>query len=184
MSYSINDFFDSIPDPRRSQGQRHQLADVLLIIMMAILSGHQGIRGFARFAKANAAELTTQLKLKYGVPCYFTFHSILTGLDEQLLVAKFIQWVKNSLPESADDFIALDGKAIVASSSGGLTSAQNFVAVVNAFGHRSGLVYGMQSFENGKSGEGEALRKLVSELGLKDKVFTLDALHTQKKLSS
>jgi len=42
----------------------------------------------------------------------------------------------------------------------------------------------MKSFENGKSGEGQALRDLVEQLGLKDKVFTMDALHAQKKLST
>ncbi|MEZ4849678.1 MAG: ISAs1 family transposase [Bacteroidia bacterium] len=160
MSYSISDFFDSLSDARRRQGVRHQFSDVLLIIIMAILSGHQGLRGFTRFAKANESELTSVLKLKYGVPCYYTFRSILTELDEQLLVAQFIRWVKSNLPDSADDFIALDGKSVKASSSGGPTAAQNFVAVVNAFGHRSGLVYGMKSFENGKSGEAAAARRL------------------------
>ena len=33
---------------------------------MAILSGHQGLRGFSRFAEHNAAELTAALELKHG----------------------------------------------------------------------------------------------------------------------
>ena len=52
---------------------------------------------------------------------------------------------------------------------------------VNAFGHQSGLVYGMKSFENGKSGEAEALRTLIVQLGLSGKTFAMDALHCQKK---
>jgi len=182
MEYKMFEFFDSLTDPRRRQGQRHKFSDVLIIVIMAILSGHQGLRGFARFAKSNVKELTEVLNLKHGVPCYFTFRSIFTGLEEQLLSAKFIQWVKSYLPDTADDFIALDGKAIKATTKGGNTNLQNFVSVVNAFGHRSKMVYGMKYFENGKSGEAEALRKLVEQLGLKDKVFTMDALHTQKKL--
>jgi len=41
----------------------------------------------------------------------------------------------------------------------------------------------MQPFENGKSGEAQALRDLVKKLGIQEVVFTIDALHTQKKRS-
>ena len=184
MKYQLKEFFDSLEDPRRGQGQRHNFHNVLTIIIMAILSNHQGLRGFTRFAKANESELSQVLDLKYGVPCYYTFRAILLELDEQVLVKNFIKWVQSYLPESADSFVALDGKAVKATTNGGNTKLQNFVAVVSAFGHRSGLVYGMQSYENGKSGEGQALRDLVEQLGLKGKVFTMDALHTQKKHST
>ena len=180
MLYKIGDFFESLEDPRRGQGLRHQLNDVLTIVIMAILSNHQGLRGFTRFAKANAKELTQALNLKHGVPSYSTFRDVLMEINQQLLVNNFIQWVKDYFPDAADDYIALDGKSIKATSSGGQTKTQNFVAIVNAFGQRSGLVYGMKSFENGKSGEAQALRDLVQQLGLQGKVFTMDALHTQK----
>lgn len=182
MQYKIFDFIGSLHDPRRGQGQRHKLQDVLMIVIMAILSGHQGLRGFARFSKSNEAELKGVLSLKHGVPCFFTFRSVLGGLDEQFLAQNFTAWVKSYHPPVEDDFISVDGKAIKSTTSGGRTGLQNFIAVVSAFGHQSGLVYGMKSYENGKSGEAEALRVLVEQLGLKDKVFTMDALHTQKKL--
>ena len=178
------EFFNSLEDPRRGQGQRHRLDNVLIIVIMAIISGHQGFRGFARFAKANAKELTEVLQLKHGVPGFNTFRDLLTALDEQVLVRQFIRWVKDYLPGLSDEFVALDGKAIRATTSGGNTGLQNFVALVNAFGHSSGMVYGMQPYENSKSGEGQALRDLVVNLGMKDTVFTVDALHTQKKLST
>jgi len=182
MQCDILEFFKSLEDPRRKQGQRHQFHDILTLIIMAILSGHQGIRGFHRFAKANATELTDTLELKYGVPGYSTFRDMVINLDNQILVTKFIEWAKKYIPHTADEFIALDGKAIKATSSGGNTTLQNFVSIVNAFGHHSGFVYGMKSFENGKSGEAQALRDLVEQLGLKDKIFTMDALHTQKNI--
>lgn len=181
MQYELSEFFDSIKDPRRKQGQRHQFKDILTIIIMAILSGHQGLRGFVRFAKANADELKLALDLKHGVPGYSTFQTMLVSLDDQLLASKFIEWMQKILPATADEFIALDGKAIRATINGSQSKLQNFVCVVNAFGHQSGFIYGMKSFENGKSGEAQALRELVEQLGLNGKVFTMDALHTQKK---
>jgi len=183
MKSNLHEFFKSLEDPRRKQGQRHLFENILTIIIMAILSGHQGLRGIHRFATANSKELTEVLQLKYGVPGYSTFQAILTDLDDQILVTKFIAWVKSFTSLPIDNFVALDGKAIKATTKGGNTKLQNFVAVVNAFGHQSGLVYGMKSFENGKSGEAQALRELVEQLGLKDKIFTMDALHAQKKHS-
>ena len=174
-------FIDSLEDPRRKQGQRHKFRDILTIIIMAILSGHQGLRGFNRFAKANADELTKTMKLRRGIPSYSTFQAMLKDLDDQLLSKKFIEWVRASTPDTADELIALDGKAIRSTITGGNTLMQNFVAVVSAFGHSSGIVYGMNSYENGKTGECIALQKLIAELGLKGKTFTTDALHTQKK---
>lgn len=180
MQYKMYDLFVDLPDPRRGQGQRHKLKDILTIVVMAILSGSQGLKGFARFAASNKEELTVLLGLKHGVPCFFTFRAVLTGINEELLAQRFAAWVKGYHPTPEDNFVALDGKAVAATTSGGNTRLQNFVSVVSAFGHQSGLVYGMRSFENGKSGESEALRLLVEQLGLKDKVFTMDALHTQK----
>jgi hypothetical protein len=181
MEYKIKEFFSTLTDPRRGQGQRHSLENVMTIILMAIVSGHQGIRGFSRFAQSNVSELTEVLQLKHGVPCYYTFQVILTALNQQLLVNNFMTWMRQYHAEMADTFIALDGKVVKSTVSGGNTSLQNFVSIVSAFGHQSGMTYGMQGFENGKSGEIQALRDLVMNLGLTDKVFTVDALHTQKK---
>ena len=185
MNYKLFEFFSSLEDPRRGQGQRHELSNIIAIVIMAILTGEQGFRGFSRFAKSNAEELAEVLKMKHSIPGYNTIRSALISIDEDVLVKEFINWTRDYLPEIADDeFIALDGKAVRATTSGGNTSKQNFVSVVNAFGHKSGIVYGMQPFENGKSGEGQALRDLVEKLGIKNVVFTIDALHTQKKHST
>lgn len=181
MEYKLKEFFSTLTDPRRGQGQRHSLENIMIIVIMAIISGHQGIRGFARFAEHNGTELTEVLKLKHGVPCYYTFQVLLTALNEQIVVQKFMIWMRQYHAELADTFIALDGKVVKSTVNGGNTAFQNFVSIVSAFGHQSGMVYGMKSFENGKSGEIQALRDLVMDLGLTDKVFTVDALHTQKK---
>lgn len=182
MKYKLFDFISGLSDPRRGQGQRHTLQNVLTIVIMAILTGHQGLRGFSRFAKSNSHELTEILHLKHGVPCYYTFQAIFSGLREQMVAQKFIAWLKSYHSELGDDFIALDGKSVKSTVNGGNTELQNFVSIVSAFGQQSGMVYGMKSFENGKGGEVPALRTLVEDLGLTDKVFTMDAAHSKKNI--
>lgn len=180
MHYKVFEFFSQLSDPRRGQGQRHKLSDILTIVIMAILSGHQSIKGFARFASSNEQELSEALALKHGVPCFFTIRAVLQGLDEQVLARQFIAWVKDYHDHHLDDYVAVDGKAIKATVSGGNTGLQNFISVVSAFGHQSGIVYGMKSFENASSDESSTVRSLLAQLGLKDSVFTMDALHAQK----
>ena len=93
-----------------------------------------------------------------------------------------MKWIKKSHEELNDKFIALDGKAISSTYSGNQTEKQNFIMIVNAFGHSSGIVYGMKPFQNKKSAENSHLRQLIIDLGCINKVYTADALHCEKKL--
>ncbi len=180
MQYKLFELVSQLEDTRRGQGRRHSLENVLTIILMAILSGHQGLRGFERFAKSNEKILIETLNLKHGIPCYCTFRQVFQSLNEQLFAQKFMAWMKTYHKDLKDGFLSLDGKVVKSTVNGGNTAMQNFVSVVSAFGHQSGMVYGMKSFENGKSGEAKALMELVEELGVTNKIFTMDALHTQK----
>lgn len=182
MHYNLLDLLEEIEDPRRAQGQRHPLVSLLSIIIMAIISGEQGLRGFARFAKYNEEELVAAFDLKHGTPSFGTFRSLLLGLDCNKLAEAFQSWMKKNLPNQAEKWIALDGKSLGSTLTNPNTALQNFVMVVTAFAHHSGLVLAMESFDNGKSGEGQAARHLIKSLGLKGAIFTLDAGHAQKKL--
>lgn len=183
MTYNLEEFVSTLIDPRRGQGQRHSLVNILTIVIMAILSGHQGFRGFERFAQVNSAELIGALKLKHGVPTYQTFHSVLTKLGWQMLSSKFGSWAQAYQVEWPQEFIALDGKSVKSTVGGGNTDEQNFTAAVTAFGHQSGIVYHTEPFENGAAGgEVEALRRLVKKLALTGQVLTMDAAHTKKNV--
>ncbi|HRI26749.1 MAG TPA: ISAs1 family transposase [Chitinophagales bacterium] len=180
---NITTFTKLFNDPRRGQGQRHRLHDIIVIMLMAILTGHQSIKGFARFAKSNRAELIAHLGLKHGVPSFNTFRYILESIGEDIFAQNFLIYMKQQYGVLADEYISIDGKSVRSSVKGGNTDNQHFVSLVSAFGQNSKMVYGMQAFENKKSAESEIVRDLASKLALKDKTFTLDALHCQKKRS-
>lgn len=180
MQYDFSSYLASLTDFRRKQGQRYPLPALLTIVLMAILSQKQGVRDVARFAQANAETLIALLHLKHGVPKYATFQSLFSHLSAQELTTKFIVWLRQYHPDLADDYVCLDGKAVKSTVTGGTASSQSFITVVSAFGQRSGLTYGIESFQNNKSGEAAALRDLVEKLGLQDTIYTADALHCQK----
>lgn len=181
MQYNLFEFLQNIDDPRRSQGVRFPLPALLAIIIMAILSGYSGLKGFARFAKSNAKELVSIFALKHGVPTFGTIRTILLSLDKEVLTREFGNWMRQYFPQDEPTWIALDGKGLNSTVSNAHESLQSFVFVVSAFAQKSGLVFGLTSFDNGKSGEGDALELLIQRLDLKGAIFTMDAIHTQKK---
>lgn len=62
-------------------------------------------------------------------------------------------------------------------------SCQNFISIVSVFSHERGIVSQMQAFETGKQSEIEIVQQLISHFRASQVMFTLDALHCQKKLS-
>lgn len=61
---------------------------------------------------------------------------------------------------------------------------QDFVSVARAFSIQQGVVLKLQSMHNGHSSEIVTVQSLLDVLQLKGVCFTMDALHTQKKLSN
>ena len=51
----------SVEDPRRSQGQRVSMEQVLMMSILSYLCGHIGYRGISRFSKAYSDSLTELL---------------------------------------------------------------------------------------------------------------------------
>jgi hypothetical protein len=181
---SLTDFTSLFEDPRRGQGQRHKLHDIIVIMLMAIISNNQSIKGFARFAKSNEEDLTLRLNLKHGVPSFNTFRHILDNISEQIFADNFMIYMKKHYKDWHDEFISMDGKAIKSSVSDARTKSQNFISIVSAFGQTSHMVYSMKSFENNKSVETNVVQDLIKDMELENKTFTLDALHCKKNAIS
>jgi DDE_Tnp_1-associated len=154
---------------------------VLSMIIMSIISGAKGYREFGRFMKANQDSLIECFKLKHGVPSHVTIRAILRKLDLDTLTKSFRAWMSVCASPDSTEWLAIDGKSLSSTVTNPNDSLQNFVSVVSVFAQHSGLVYDLQAFENGKAFEPRIVRQLIRRLGLKDVVFTLDALHCQKK---
>ena len=177
---TLNEFFISLPDARRSQGQRYALADVLWMIFLGISCGYVGYRALSKFAKANEKYFTEIFSLKHGVPSHVTIRQILTDLDKEIVKQKFNQWCNQQdlLPL---DWVSGDGKSLKSTLNNYTESAQDFCAIVSFYVQKTGLTYLITDFRNKKTGEAEIVRNLLPSLKDKGVIITLDALHAQKK---
>jgi hypothetical protein len=177
---TLNELFESLPDARRSQGQRFALSDVLWMIFLGISCGYIGYRALNKFVKANEGYFTDLFCLKHGVPSHVTIRQILTDLDKETVKQKFTEWCSQQ-ELSPLDWVSGDGKSLKSTLSKYTQSSQDFCSIVSMYVQKTGLTYLIADFRNKKIGEAEIVRNLLPSLKDKGLIITLDALHTQKK---
>jgi len=178
---SLYEFFGTVPDVRQASGLRHPLQSFLTMTTIGIMSGRNAYQELATFFDGNKEDFTELFGLKHGVPGYTQIRTILRELDYNALSIAFHDWAIQYVPLEEGDWISGDGKALNSTVTDCHNSKQNYVAMVSLFAQKTGTVFAVKRYENGKIGEGPSLRELLQTLDIKGFIITLDALHCQKK---
>ena len=168
-------------DKRSRFGLRHELTDVMLMCIMAIMSGYYGYREIGRFLKNHSKEFQQTFRLLHKVPSHVTIRSVLQSIDFESFCNAFNEWAGQYVQIGKDYTIAIDGKAIASTIVNYDNSYQNFISLVSIFSVQRGLVLRCEKIENSKESEIPTVRKLIEALDVKSEIFTIDALHCQKK---
>lgn len=172
----------TLKDYRRKQGQRHPLEVILIIIIMAIMSGAKGERAIARFAQNNKKALIKALKIERGeIPTRCIIQRTIQNIDFPQLQNIFYQWALKIIKIDKKDIVSIDGKAIRGTVKNSRTSFQNFTSLVSVFASKRKQVLTAGKIETKKENEIPKVQELIKMLDLKDVTFTLDALHCQEK---
>jgi hypothetical protein len=85
----------TIPDSRSRQGLRHHLADVLFIMLVAVLAGAEDADAIEGFADENEEWFLERCGLRHGVPSQDTILRVLAAMSPKTFGAAFSQWVQN-----------------------------------------------------------------------------------------
>lgn len=177
------DCLKTIVDPRRPQGRLYPLAPLLFISVLAVLAGANSYRKIARFIDAHRLRLNAWLGLQWKrAPAHTAIRYAFIKLSAEAVEAAFREHSAALAAESdyPEDCIAVDGKALKGSFDA--MADRHAAQVLSAFTHAQQMILGHVPIAE-KSNEIPAAQKLIEELGLKGRVFTLDAEHCQKKLS-
>ena len=179
---SLIDYLKEIPDERNAGGRRHPLWLILLIMILGIMSGYWGYRGLGRFVERHRRQLIDTLKIPGArVPSYSTIRRVMMELDYQAVTQVFNDWASQYTHNNQGQWIAIDGKSLKNTVNDCYGKQQNFVMMVSAFTHARGEILGIEVMENKKQSEIIAVQDLIQLLDLSGVVFTMDALHCQKK---
>ena len=131
--------FSAVEDPRSGNARRHDLYELLVIGLCAVLCGGESCVDMADFAEEKEVFLREFLTLEKGLPSHDTFSRVFRALEPeqfrrcfQLFMARFA--------ETCQGVIAIDGKVLRRSFD--QASGKSALHMVSAWGCEQRLVLG------------------------------------------
>ena len=193
LGLSLYEALRNVPDPRRKQGCRYEVALLLCLLLPANLAGQTTLSGATQWIRLRTSLIVTCFGLRRKkMPCQMTYTRLLARLDAQqldgLLAAFFIRWEAQQRCENepsrlqtphgyrAHAQVAIDGKTIRAT-----RQEPHPVHLLSCYDGETRTVLWHRQVET-KQNEISALKPLLTPALLRGRIVTLDAMHTQRAL--
>ncbi len=177
---SLHEHFNDLPDPRINRHKRHELADLLIIAICAMICGADGWVQIQQFGQSKLNWFKTFLTLPNGIPSHDTFGRVFAALDPVAFEKCFANWVNSLRADNANDLIAIDGKTLRRSFDH--ASGKTALHMVSAWAADCRLTLGQVATEQ-KSNEITAIPKLLELLDISGATVTIDAMGCQKQIA-
>lgn len=169
-----------LTDPRLKRRRRHELIDVLMIAVTALLCGAENFMQMAQFGRAKESWLRTFLALPNGIPSHDTFRRVFMLLAPERFSEVFLSWTQTLRTAVAAEVVALDGKTVRRSFD--TAKGRSAIHLVSAWASANRLVLGQLKVAD-KSNEITAVPELLRALELAGCIVTVDALNCQKTIA-
>ena len=180
-SYSILalvECFSDVKDPRVNRRRRHNLIDLIVISICAVICNADGWSDIRTWAESHKHWLQHFLELPGGLPSRDTLRRTISRIDPEAFQNAFINWLKG-LRKELGNVIAIDGKTLRGSKVGG----RKPLHIVSAWASDQHLTLGQTAVDK-KSNEITAIPKLLDTLNLSGAIVTIDAMGCQKEIAS
>jgi predicted transposase YbfD/YdcC len=177
---SIYNYFSQIPDPRIHRNKKHNLTDIIVLSVLAVLCGAESYDSIVEFGKARIDFLKQVLKLPNGIPSHDTVNRVISLIKPDQFEKVFVQWVDSLREKNFQEVISLDGKTVRGSKDG--FHGKSAIHIVSAWANQNALVLGQRKVD-GKSNEIAAIPDLLDMLEIKGCIITIDAMGTQKSIA-
>ena len=174
---TLTEAFSGVVDPRTGPARRHDLTEMILMALCAVLCGADTWVDVAEWAEDNEAWLKRYLVLEHGTPSHDTFGRVFRLLDAKVFEACFRDWI-SGLAGAVAGVVAIDGKTACGSWDGHNTALHT----ISAYATASGLCLG-QEHTRGKGNEIPAIKALLDTLALKGCIVTIDAIGCQTEIA-
>ena len=180
MKKSIWDHFAAVPDPRVERTKRHELQDILVIGVCAVICGAEHWTDVEMFGNVNGEWFGTFLDLPHGIPSHDTFGRVFAALDPDAFEAVMQAFVADLAGSSRGKHIAIDGKTL--RNSFDRARAQGPLHMVSAWVHENCVAFGQRTVD-AKSNEITAIPELLKLLDVEEATVTIDAMGCQKEIA-
>ncbi len=191
----LRDVLSEIADPRAAGGKRHEFVAVLVLICVAMLCGCENPNQIATWGANRDREYLRLIGFKRGTSIRKSaLYELLARIDIEAVEQRLMAWaesvvaelratgmqveLKEAEEEPGIEAVALDGKTLRGSKKRGVELSHLLSAVV----HGAGITLTQVSV-HGKTNEIPITQVLLERLFLEGRVFTTDALLTQKAIA-
>ena len=177
---SMVERFAALEDPRTGNAKRHQLLDIIVIALCAVICGADNSVEIEEFGKAREDWFRRFLELPNGIPAHDTFGRVFALLDPEQFGACFTDWVRSVSELSQGEVVAIDGKTLRGCHD--RSQGRGALHMVSAWATENRMVLG-QTPTDAHSNEITAIPELLNVLELKGCVVTIDAMGCQKNIA-
>ena len=180
MGESIWECFHLVRDPRVERTRKHELHDMLVITICAVICDADGWNEVEEFGVSNEEWFRGFLDLPHGIPSHDTFGRVFAALDPDEFDTAFRSWVGTVAQTSARKHLAVDAKTL--RSSFDAASEKAAIRMVSAWAYENHACFGQLKVDE-NSNEIAAIPKLLDTLCLKGATVTIDATGCQREIS-
>ncbi|MBM5816968.1 MAG: ISAs1 family transposase [Cyanobacteria bacterium K_Offshore_surface_m2_239] len=159
---------------------------MLLVAILAILSGQGSLVGMERFAKRHRQKLVERLDTDFGKsPSDSTFRLLLAQLVVTGFETLLRDWMAAQPGAAAElDTLVCDGKTLRGSIDETPSSAARFIAQEGLHSQSLGVAIAQTTYATDANGEVQALRQLLEAVELEGVLVQAGALHANRPFSS
>ena len=180
MPQPLIETLDTLEDPRVDRTKLHNLTDILVLSVLAVICGADSFVAIALFGQLNEAWLRTFLELPHGIPSHDTLGRVFARLDAARFEEGFRDWVQGAFELTEGQVVPIDGKSVRGSHDRGRGLGP--LHLVSAWAQANRLVLAQTAVDE-KSNEITAIPELLRMLCLTGCIVTLDAMGCQKAIA-
>lgn len=166
-----------VEDTRSDINQKHNLIDVMFLVISAIASGCEGWQDIEFYGEEKLDWLRKYRPFEHGIPRRHTIARILRSVVAESLLEALALWINEQRTTQNKPIIAFDGKVLRGSYRNDRKTA---LQLVTAYDTERGLVLSQKPTET-KNGEISIVRQMLDIINVKGSVVTVDALHCQRE---
>src|SRR4030067_826341 len=177
---TIEQHFGDLTDPRVDRTKLHDLLNILVIALCAVIAGADNWEDVEEFGKARIEWFQTFLDLPNGIPSHDTFTRVFARLNPEQFQACFMRWMRAGRGGIGGQVIAIGGKVLRRSHDKGI--GKTAIDMVSAWATANHLVLGQVKVDE-KSNEITAIPQLLEALEVSGCIVTIDAMGCQTDIA-
>jgi len=173
-------YFETITDPRQPWKVEHNLHEIVILTICAVMSGCEIWEEIVDFCKVREDWFRDKLGLLLanGIASHDTFQRVFQLIKPEEFEKSFVSWVKSILVKTKGEIVSIDGKTVC----GSKDETKRAIHMVGAWGNANQLALGQVKTDE-KSNEITAIPALLDLLELKEVIITIDAMGCQKDIA-